>query len=79
MNATLSPFSLSLCLSLFLSLPLPLTSEQGAHTLFNGQKERERGAKFVHGERDREREKEGERESKQPWGERENNMIIKFT
>jgi hypothetical protein len=50
MHATLSP-SLFLSLSLYLSL----TGEQGAHTLFTGQRTREK-------EREREREREGERE-----------------
>ncbi len=43
MHATISPsFSLTHTLSLYLSLFLPLTGEQGAHTLFTGQRERER-------------------------------------
>jgi hypothetical protein len=43
----------SLPLSLYLSLSLSLTCEQGARTLFTGQRERER-----------EREREGEREDR---------------
>jgi hypothetical protein len=59
--------SLPLSPSLFLSLPLSpslysslsLTGEQGAHTLFGGQRERE---KELVREREREREKELARE-----------------
>ncbi len=61
--------SLSLYLSLFISLSLPLTGEQGGHTLFIGQRERERDTKRER-EGGREREREGERERERE-GERE--------
>jgi hypothetical protein len=49
--------SLSLFIPLSLSLSLSLIGEQGAHTLFTGQRERERKT-----ERERERKRERERE-----------------
>jgi hypothetical protein len=54
---------MQLSLPLFISLSLSLTSEQGVHTLFTGQREREReGVKEWKRGRERESEKEGERE-----------------
>jgi hypothetical protein len=48
-----------------LSLSLSLTGEQGAYTLFTGQREREKeGYIYIKREREREREREGEKERK---------------
>jgi hypothetical protein len=63
----------TLSLSLFISPSLSLTTEQGAHTLFTGQRERGRERKR---KREREKEREGERErererEKEREGERE--------
>jgi hypothetical protein len=52
---------LSLSLSLCLSVSLSLTGEQGAHTLFTGQRERKRERK-KEGEREKERGREKEKE-----------------
>jgi hypothetical protein len=60
-NSLSLPLSLSLSLSLTkCSLSLSLTGEQGSHTIFNGQRERERERKRE-GERKRERERKKER------------------
>jgi hypothetical protein len=59
LHATLSPsFSVSLSLSHTHSLSLSLTGEEGAHTLFTGQRLRERERE---GERERKLEKEREK------------------
>jgi hypothetical protein len=48
-----------------MQLSLSLTSEEGAHTLFTGQREREGGKEREREiEREREKEKEGRRERK---------------
>jgi hypothetical protein len=55
------------------SLSLSLTGQQGAHTLFTGQRERERKREVKRdGERGRERKKEREREGK------ERELLFKF-